>query len=183
MKTPEFSNLAWQEDGKRAEYIFIHEYITLSCDTKNIPHGQDVIVEIVEPDEEGVDEYIFDVEGKKNDKLKLQWQADYREKPYTKSKKEIDEKVYTAPEYPFYVRYFGFGIESRSAVKLKCNFIEPAINKNGNPMPYTDYILITPDGRELFGKTNSKGFVRQESLYIGKRKMVIAKGYAGRFGI
>jgi hypothetical protein len=153
-----------------------HEYITLSCDTKNISHNQEVIIEIYEPNVEGEEQHIYDLKGKvKDNKLKVQWQADYREKEGTKSKSEIDEKGYTVPEYRFYVRHFGFKSEAGPAAKLKCNFVERAINKNGNPIPNTDYILITPDKQRLTGKTDKKGFVRQENIFIGKCQVIIAK--------
>ncbi|MDR2921820.1 MAG: hypothetical protein LBU85_00580 [Treponema sp.] len=91
-----------------------------------------------------------------------------------KSKKEIDEKGYTIPEYHFYIRYFGYKSDTSPVLKLKQNFIEKAINNNGVAIINTDYILICPDGQELKGKTDSKGFIRQNDVFIGNYKIVIA---------
>ncbi|MCL2289159.1 MAG: hypothetical protein FWC34_00410 [Bacteroidetes bacterium] len=174
MKPPEFSNLCWSKENQKTDVIFLHEYITISCDTKNIPDYQKVKVEIYEPDENGNDLHIFNVAGKiEKGKLNLQWKVDFLEEENTKSNKEIAEKGYALPEYRFFVRYYGFKSEASPVATLKCNYVERVVDQNGNPVPNTDYILITPDGHELYGKTDPKGFVRQDDLYLGKCKVLV----------
>jgi len=176
IKLPEFSNLAWTKDSNNIENAIVNEFLILKCDVKNIPDYQQVIVEIFEPDTEGGDKHIFDVKGKiKDNKLEVEWKVEYLEKVGTKSKNEIDEQKYTIPEYHFLVRYFGYKSEASPVLKLKFNFIERALNKNNNPIPDTYYVLLTPDGQELYGKTDKKGFIRHDDLYIGKYKIIIAK--------
>jgi hypothetical protein len=177
IKLPEFSNLSWQRDSKKMETISVHDYVTITCDTRNIPADKEVIVEIFEPgNKEDADEHIFDVKGIINeDKLEIEWPVEYKEKPGTKSKKELDEKGYAIPEYHFYVRYFGFRSEKSPVAKLKNNIMEIALDKDNKAIVNTEYILITPDKQEIIDKTDADGYIKQGNIVIGKYKLIIAK--------
>jgi hypothetical protein len=178
IKLPEFSNLTWQKDGKKTETIFVHDSVTITCDTKNIPADKEVIVEIFEPGREGADEHIFDVKGIINEnKLEIEWPVEYKEKQGTKSKNELDEKGYTIPEYHFHVRYFGFRSEASPVVEIYGQInINIKDKYSTKPMRKQKYTIYYPDGSLQDGTTDENGDIFNDRIYIGEKIIIFDNG-------
>lgn len=174
---PSFSCPVWLKDGKEKNNAVLDEEITISCNANDMPEGKEVDIEIWEKDPSNPYDYVFSLKSTvQNKKIEFNWTVLFRDcKEATSSQKEISEKGYATPEYRFVVRYLYFVSEPSPPLHIKCNYIEQALDNEGKPIPDTDYIFYTPDGKTIFGKTDNEGIIRQENLLIGKCKIVMAK--------
>jgi hypothetical protein len=128
-KTPEFTNLRWEKNGKEVKDALVDDEVSLCFDVRNINNGEQVKVMIWEHDEDNEHDHVADLEGTvENGQVKKTWKVVYTEdNDDSTSGKELAEKGYTLPEYHFVAEYDGQEsgespvMEVKGWVKIKLN--------------------------------------------------------------
>jgi len=172
---PSFINPIWTKDGKETTNGILNEEITINCQANEMPEGKEIEIEIWEKDSTNPYDFVFALKSTvQNKKIEFNWKIDFRDtNEKTSSQKEISEKGYAMPEYHFVVRYLYFVSKPSPALNIKCNYIQQVKDKKGKPMSNMEYIFITPDGKEIHGKTDSDGMIKEYDMFIGESNLLL----------
>jgi hypothetical protein len=175
-KTPEFTDLRWEKNGKETGDALVDDAVSLCFDVRNINNGERVKVTVWEHDEDNEHDHVADLEGTvENGKIAINWKVVYIEdNDDSTSGKELAEKGYTLPEYHFVAEYGGVVSEQSKTIQIFVHIDALLKNKaTGEILPNIKYVILLPDGNKREGSTDANGKILENKLPIGKRKLII----------
>ena len=109
-KNPQITNPHWENaDGNTITKALVGDEVYLCAEVTDIADGTTAKIKIVEKDDDGNDDEVESPNTKiQNGKIKCKWKVVYMEdNDDTESRKEMEEKGYTLPEYAFTVECGG----------------------------------------------------------------------------
>jgi hypothetical protein len=171
-KTPEFTNLRWEKDGKKTGEALVDDEVTLCFDVKNINNGETVNVAVWEHDEDNEHDHVADLSGTvENGKVAITWKVAYTEdNDDSTSGKEMAEKGYTLPEYHFAAEYDGVESEPGPVLEVR-GWVKYIVKKKetGEIMVNQKYTLFLPDQSKREGVTDGEGAIYERDLPAGNK--------------
>ena len=171
-KNPAITNPRWENaDGKVITKALVGDEVTLCADTHNIADGTSATIKIVEKDADGNDDDVATLNAAvQNNTIECAWKVVYTaDDDDADSKKELEEKGYTLPEYAFTVECGGEKsaesgqLDVRGWIRTK--FTDKRTRKPLANKKYTVYLL---DGSTIKGSTDENGFVDLKELKYGE---------------
>jgi hypothetical protein len=160
------SNAQWDREEARQG-----DLVTLTAEVEGAPDGTQGEIEIYEHDVDGIHDLIATLQvDVVNNKIKTTWEYEYHEDTDEIPTEEELKKYgrsYNPPEYFFAVKVRD--AEDISGILLYKDYVEIYLkNPGGEPIADEDYILTLPDGTEIEGKVDSKGYAKVEGIPPGK---------------
>ncbi len=173
-------NLKWLKEGTEVEAAMIGETVMMYADLEDVEDGKNFTVKVYEKDYTTENDLLDTFTGESRDgKLELSWTVRYVEDTDDEnSEEEQAEKGYTKPEYIFVLESKELEIKEESPVLEFQDWIEVVLKneKTGEIYANTDYTLKMPDGEEREGKTDERGFLREEDVPPGMHEILIDAG-------
>lgn len=168
-KNPAISNPHWEDsNGNTITKALVGDEVYLCADVTDIDDGATATIKIVEKDDEGKDDDFETVSGKVQDsKIKAKWKVQYiADDDDIESRKEIEEKGYTLPEYAFTVECDGVESDESGQLDIYTKFIRK-ITLNGKPLKLRPCKILLADGNEKTVITDEDGFIIIDEIPIG----------------
>ena len=165
------SGLAWKKDGTVITTALVGDEVTLCADTHNIADGTAATIKIVEKDADGNDDDVATLKAAvRNNKIECAWKVVYTaDDDDADSKKELEEKGYTLPEYAFTIECDGEKsaesgqLDVMGWIKTQCKD-----KKTGKPLANRKYTVYLLDGSTIKDSTDENGFVDLKELKYGE---------------
>jgi len=155
-------NIKWDKKEARRGDI-----LKLTADIKSVPDGTEAEIEIWEYDADEAHDLItkFPVVVK-NKKVEVKWEYEYHEDTDDIPTDEETEKGYNPPKYFFKVKVYG--VEGKSELLQFKDWIEVSLkNQISQPIPFEEYILTLPDGKQRRGKVDENGKTIEKDIPPG----------------
>jgi len=166
----ELCSLAWMNGGKEISEALVDDEVSLYCEAKNIPDGEDVTFSIFEQGE-NKDDPVEEVTGTVADgKVEAPWKVICKCDEGSNIADEIEEQGYTEPNYCFTTKYGDIKSNEQSkeliiGAFVYCRLYNELTKEN---LANMDCELHLPDGSTRKCKSDSRGFVKVERLLHGK---------------
>ncbi|MCP4132330.1 MAG: carboxypeptidase regulatory-like domain-containing protein, partial [bacterium] len=180
-KDPVIKNLKWlDKDGEEITEAMEGERVTMHAEVENLKDNSPIAVTLYEKDYNTPDDLVerFETSVEKGE-VNVSWTFKYMDdSDDVGSDQEKKEKGYTKPEYFFWVQSKKFELKEESEILEFKDFIELTVvdESTGEPMANADYTITLPDGNELKGKLDDKGFVRIDDVPPGYYTAVVSDG-------
>ena len=172
-KNPKITNPHWENAGGQAiTKALVGDEVYLCADVTDIADGTTAKIKIVEKDDDGNDDEVDSPNTKvQNGKIKCKWKVVYMEdNDDTESRKEMEEKGYTLPEYAFTVECDGEKSEESPQLDIK-DEIEITVS-NFEKLKGKTLKLFWKDGSSKEVTIDSEK-LKISDVYIGKAKFQI----------
>ncbi len=172
-------SLQWLKEGSEVEAAMIGETVVMYADLEDVEDGKNFTVKVCKKDyttENGLLD-TFNVESGVG-KLELSWTVKYVEdSDCEESRKIMEEKVYSRPEYVFVIESEELEIREESPV-LECkDWIELKFihKESGDLIKDMEFTVIDADSEEYKGKIDDKGVGRIEKISPGRCTVILGE--------
>lgn len=166
------SNAKWgQEVARRGDIV------KLTAETEGFSNGTDVEIIIYEYDQDGRHDFItkFPATVTEN-KIEAFWEYEYHEDTDEIPSAGESEKGYNPPEYFFTVKVgnMEFLTKQESGLLEFKDWIEIGLRDEttNEPMGNEEYVVILPDGQQIKGNLDNKGFAQIKDIPPGRIKVI-----------
>jgi hypothetical protein len=171
-KTPEFTGLRWEKDGKEIYEALVGDEVALCFEVKNINNGETVKVAVWEHDDDNEHDFVDETGGAvENGKVAITWTVVYTpdEDDGSTSGKELSKQGYTLPEYHFVAEYGRVESGESPVMEVKDTLHKQLTEEESNEiLPNVNYTIKFSNGQERRGTTDGEGYVHEDNIPFGE---------------
>jgi len=161
----EFNNLRWKDFQSEIKEAHIHDEIVLAFETRNIPEGEIIHIEIWEKTDNVLMDFIESLQGTvKNNAVEIPWTVglDFNNAE-ANFNQEIERNGYTIVDLVFLVKHGDQIISSDLLVVLGLMNIHVLYGAHG-PRRNIELIVVGPTGERVYVMTDDDGWARIRNL-------------------
>ena len=176
-RNPTITNPHWENaDNQTVTKALVGDEVFLCADVTDIADGVSATIRIVEKDGDGNDDFVTELGvAVQEGKIRCKWKVVYTEdNDDTDSRKELEEKGYTLPEYAFSVECDGTKSEESKLLDVRGGFKVQLKDKNTNiVLRNTKISLKQNDSIYKNLTTDENGYFELMEIPIGEYEIIL----------